>query len=120
MRNPIASLWSQLVAVANNPLVAYKLHYVAAVAWLALMWPTTTTWKDSVLWVGLISCYANFISHWGTGAGYSAKMVAGRAEAETKRVAALVAAQNKEMQKDQTETLDEMREVMDHLDDRTD
>lgn len=42
-----------------------KLHLVLAIVWLILMVPTVTLWRDSVLWVGIISVYANVVSHWG-------------------------------------------------------
>jgi hypothetical protein len=82
----IRRLWRHIQAMSMNAAT----HYVAATMWLGLMWPTTTTWKTSVLWVGLISCYANFISHWGTGAAYSAKVVAGRAEQAAKDAVEIV------------------------------
>lgn len=40
-----------------------KLHVALALVWVLLMWPTVTLWADSVLWVGLMSCYALFIGH---------------------------------------------------------
>lgn len=40
-------------------------HLILAVIWLILMVPTVTVWKDSVMWVGIISVYANVVSHWG-------------------------------------------------------
>jgi hypothetical protein len=74
------TLWGRIQAVSMNAAIMYRVHYLLAFVWLLLMVPTTTTWRESVLWVGLISCYANFISHWGTGAAYGAQVVAGRAE----------------------------------------
>jgi hypothetical protein len=41
-----------------------RFHLVATIMWLALVVPTVLWWKDSILWVGLISCYANAVGHW--------------------------------------------------------
>lgn len=40
-----------------------KLHVILAVIWLLLMYPTVKYWSESVLWVGIMSCYALFIGH---------------------------------------------------------
>lgn len=40
-----------------------KLHLILSGVWLVLMYPTIKYWSDSVLWVGLMSCYALFIGH---------------------------------------------------------
>ncbi|EPL2409309.1 hypothetical protein RFD42_001377 [Klebsiella pneumoniae] len=44
-------------------------HLVAAVMWVGLAIPSLIWWKDSVLWVILISIYANIVGHL---SGYSA------------------------------------------------
>lgn len=41
-----------------------RFHLVATIVWLALVVPTVLWWKQSILWVGLISCYANAVGHW--------------------------------------------------------
>lgn len=48
-------------------------HLVAVVIWTILIIPTLLLWKDSVLWVGLMSVWANIQTH------FSAYM-GGRAE----------------------------------------
>jgi hypothetical protein len=35
------------------------------VIWAAMIPPTVLWWRESILWVALLSVYANFISHWG-------------------------------------------------------
>jgi hypothetical protein len=40
-----------------------RLHAFGTVAWLVLMYPTVKWWHDSVLFVGLVSCYANAVGH---------------------------------------------------------
>jgi hypothetical protein len=39
------------------------LHARLTVVWLLLIIPTVWWWHNSVLWVGLISCYANAVGH---------------------------------------------------------
>ena len=39
------------------------LHLSFTVAWLLAVVPTLLWWRDSVLWVALMSCWANVASH---------------------------------------------------------
>lgn len=52
-----------------TPVFIKRCHLVAAVMWVGLAIPSLIWWKDSVLWVILISIYANIVGHL---AGYSA------------------------------------------------
>lgn len=40
-----------------------RFHAVLTVAWGIAIVPTVIWWRDSVLWVALISCYANSVGH---------------------------------------------------------
>lgn len=40
-----------------------KIHWAMAGVWLLLAIPTMLIWKESVLWVAIMSLYANFIGH---------------------------------------------------------
>lgn len=40
-----------------------RVHAIATPIWFLLIIPTVLWWHDSVLWVGLISCYANAVGH---------------------------------------------------------
>lgn len=40
-----------------------RIHAVMTAAWALLAIPTVLWWHDSVLWVGLMSCYANLVGH---------------------------------------------------------
>ncbi len=40
------------------------LHFVLTLLWACLAVPTVLVWKDSILWVALISVYANVVGHW--------------------------------------------------------
>lgn len=52
-----------------TPVFIKRCHLVAAVMWVGLAIPSLIWWKDSVLWVILISIYANIVGHL---PGYSA------------------------------------------------
>ena len=52
-----------------TPVFIKRCHLVAAVMWVGLAIPSLIWWKDSVLWVILISIYANIDGHL---SGYSA------------------------------------------------
>ncbi|HHO8435726.1 TPA: hypothetical protein ACRX0M_003510 [Klebsiella pneumoniae] len=52
-----------------TPVFIKRCHLVAAVMWVGLAIPSLIRWKDSVLWVILISIYANIVGHL---SGYSA------------------------------------------------
>lgn len=44
-----------------TPVFIKRCHLVAAVMWVGLAIPSLIWWKDSVLWVILISIYANIV-----------------------------------------------------------
>ncbi|HBW9474426.1 TPA: hypothetical protein MFP14_17060 [Klebsiella pneumoniae] len=52
-----------------TPVFIKRCHLVAAVMWVGLAIPSLIWWKDRVLWVILISIYANIVGHL---SGYSA------------------------------------------------
>ncbi|EMN0243743.1 TPA: hypothetical protein P7Z40_003613 [Klebsiella pneumoniae] len=52
-----------------TPVFIKRCHLVAAVMWVGLAIPSLIWCKDSVLWVILISIYANIVGHL---SGYSA------------------------------------------------
>ncbi|HID1110729.1 TPA: hypothetical protein ACXDF5_002322 [Klebsiella pneumoniae] len=52
-----------------TPVFIKRCYLVAAVMWVGLAIPSLIWWKDSVLWVILISIYANIVGHL---SGYSA------------------------------------------------
>lgn len=52
-----------------TPVFIKRCQLVAAVMWVGLAIPSLIWWKDSVLWVILISIYANIVGHL---SGYSA------------------------------------------------
>ncbi len=48
-----------------HPSKLVKLHFVGMVVWALLAIPTVLWWKESILWVGLMSVYAAWIGHFG-------------------------------------------------------
>lgn len=40
-----------------------RAHLMLACFWVAMVLPTWLWWSDSVLWVSLVSLYANAVSH---------------------------------------------------------
>jgi len=57
----------------SDPRVWVRIYSIIAAAWVLLMIPSLLWWKDSLLWVIAMSCYANF-------AGSMASLQAARAD----------------------------------------
>jgi len=57
----------------SDPQVWVRIYSIIAAAWVLLMIPSLLWWKDSLLWVIAMSCYANF-------AGSMASLQAARAD----------------------------------------
>lgn len=57
------------------------MHLISAVAWVALAIPSVLWWKNSVLWVIIISIYANVVGHL---SGYTAARADEAAEKSNK------------------------------------
>ena len=47
----------------NKPSTWRHIHAALTLAWFLAVIPTALWWKDSILWVGLMSCWANAASH---------------------------------------------------------
>lgn len=50
--------------VFKDPTLMAKVHAFLTVGWIALIVPTVLWWKDSILWVALMSIWANVSTHW--------------------------------------------------------
>lgn len=46
-----------------TPIFIKKAHLFMSFLWVALAIPSIVWWKDSVLWVIIISIYANIVGH---------------------------------------------------------
>jgi hypothetical protein len=55
-------------------------HLTSIFVWSGLLVPTVLWWKDSILWVAIMSVYAIVISHWGAYQGARAEREAGNDE----------------------------------------
>lgn len=46
------------------PRALVRLHLCATIAWALLAIPTFMFWSQSILWLALMSLWANFVGHW--------------------------------------------------------
>jgi len=60
-----------------------KIHLVLALAWTILTIPTLLWWKNSILWVSLMSIYAIVISHLAAYSAAHAEKAASKALGES-------------------------------------
>jgi hypothetical protein len=54
----------KLLAWLHDPQKLRRFHATATVIWLLLIVPTLIFWSQSVLWVALMSIWANVAGHW--------------------------------------------------------
>lgn len=64
-----------------TPSLIKKMHLISAGAWIVLAIPSVLWWKNSVLWVIIISIYANVVGHL---SGYTAARADEAAEENNK------------------------------------
>lgn len=57
-----------------------RFHAVMTVLWLVLAVPSVLWWKDSILWVIILSVWANVASHFSAWQGARAEDAAGNGE----------------------------------------
>jgi hypothetical protein len=53
-----------LLDVLNDPRSLRRLHAIATTAWILMVIPTVIWWSESVLWIALMSVWANIAGHW--------------------------------------------------------
>lgn len=53
-----------LIKLLNRPRVIRTINFWATCFWLMLIVPTVFYWSRSILWVALLSIWANVISHY--------------------------------------------------------
>jgi hypothetical protein len=109
-------LWSRIAGWAMNAEVMYKVHGVLAVMWLLAIVPSWYVWRTSIFWVGLISCYANFVGHWSSVQAALAQLVAGHADDKAAQAVELVRLQAVEDDRDQAEVLQRIEKAVTHDD----
>ena len=54
----------QVVTAAGGDVVMKRLHLILTWLWVLLIIPTVLWWKESILFIGIVSVYANAVSHW--------------------------------------------------------
>jgi hypothetical protein len=60
MKNFFAKIREHL----NSPKFTTEFHKWATIVWILLIIPSLLFWKESILWVVLMSVWANIGSHW--------------------------------------------------------
>lgn len=66
-----------------EPRTLVRFNVVMMAVWTVLILPTVLVWKDSVLWVALISVYALIVSHF---AAYDASRAERRQQQDKERL----------------------------------
>lgn len=56
-------MWITVKDKIKDPSFMRRFHAYFAIIWFILVIPTVLLWANSVLWVALISCYANAVGH---------------------------------------------------------
>lgn len=54
---------SKLLSVLGDTKSLRHVHAVATIVWFVAVIPTLLWWSESVLWVALMSCWANAAAH---------------------------------------------------------
>ncbi|MEV0151547.1 MULTISPECIES: hypothetical protein [unclassified Nonomuraea] len=52
------------MALHVSPSAWRTFHLVMTAVWATLLIPTMIWWRDSVLWVAVMSIWANVVGHW--------------------------------------------------------
>ena len=73
-----------------------RVHLALALVWAVLTIPTLLWWKNSILWVSLMSIYAIVISHLAAYSAAHAEKAASQALNESGEANKKITAQNKE------------------------
>lgn len=53
-----------------------RIHFVLLIVWTLLVIPTILFWRESVVWIALMSIYAIIASHWACWEAARAKQAA--------------------------------------------
>lgn len=48
----------------SNPKFLKNFHAVAVIVWILLIIPTVLFWKEAILWLAIMSVWANIAAHW--------------------------------------------------------
>lgn len=53
-----------VVDALHNPRILLRFHATATSIWILMIIPTLIWWSESVLWIALMSVWANIAGHW--------------------------------------------------------
>lgn len=60
MKNPFSKIRAKL----HDPEFTTDFHKWATIVWILLLIPSILFWKESILWIILMSVWANIAGHW--------------------------------------------------------
>lgn len=60
----LASRVRKFMKFTTTGIKASTIHTALTFVWVALVFPTLFWWRESVMWVALMSLWANIASHW--------------------------------------------------------
>lgn len=60
----------------NNPVFLTRFHASMTIIWICLIVPTLLFFPDSILWLALMSLWANMAAHWAAYQGVHSEKVA--------------------------------------------
>jgi len=55
---------SRIIKILHNPKILRKVHGILTIIWILLIIPSLLWWSDSILWIILMSTWANIAGHW--------------------------------------------------------
>jgi hypothetical protein len=74
----------------HSPEMMAKFNLGMTMVWSVLLIPTVVWWKDSLLWVLIMSAYANIVGHWSAYQGSRAGVEAAKNEGDASKGAVTV------------------------------
>lgn len=57
-------MWNKLIELIQDPTFLRHFHGYATLVWILLIIPSLLWWSESILWVVLMSTWANIAGHW--------------------------------------------------------
>lgn len=58
------SLEPVMLKFLENPTFLRHFHAGAVIVWILLIIPTVLFWKEAILWLAIMSVWANIAAHW--------------------------------------------------------
>lgn len=57
-------IFSKIRELLHSPQFTTQFHKYATMVWITLLIPSLLLWRESILWVILMSVWANIAAHW--------------------------------------------------------